>query len=91
MDFQVNLSLNSKIGPVLKGATSHHLGQNFSKMFDISFEDPETGKKTFVWQNSWGMTTRTIGAMIMIHSDNDGLVLPPRVAPIQVSILSFLA
>uniref|UniRef100_A0AAF5PX60 Glutamate--tRNA ligase n=4 Tax=Wuchereria bancrofti TaxID=6293 RepID=A0AAF5PX60_WUCBA len=74
-------------GRGIQGATSHHLGQNFSKMFDISFEDPETGKKTFVWQNSWGMTTRTIGAMIMIHSDNDGLVLPPRVAPIQVIII----
>uniref|UniRef100_A0A158Q904 glutamate--tRNA ligase n=1 Tax=Elaeophora elaphi TaxID=1147741 RepID=A0A158Q904_9BILA len=74
-------------GRGIQGATSHHLGQNFSKMFDISFEDPETGKKTFAWQNSWGMTTRTIGAMIMIHSDNDGLVLPPRVAPVQVSIL----
>lgn len=55
-------------------------------MFDISFEDPETGKKTFAWQNSWGMTTRTIGAMIMIHSDDDGLVLPPRVAPVQVPV-----
>ncbi|VDK71422.1 unnamed protein product [Onchocerca ochengi] len=74
-------------GRGIQGATSHHLGQNFSKMFDISFEDPETGKKTFAWQNSWGMTTRTIGAMIMIHSDNDGLVLPPKVAPIQVIII----
>ncbi|KAL3993914.1 proline--tRNA ligase [Acanthocheilonema viteae] len=74
-------------GRGIQGATSHHLGQNFSKMFDISFEDPETGKKTFAWQNSWGMTTRTIGAMVMIHSDNDGLVLPPRIAPVQVIII----
>ncbi|CAG9536379.1 unnamed protein product [Cercopithifilaria johnstoni] len=74
-------------GRGIQGATSHHLGQSFSKMFDISFEDPETGAKTFAWQNSWGMTTRTIGAMIMIHGDNDGLVLPPRVAPVQVIII----
>lgn len=53
-------------------------------MFDISFEDPNTGSKAYVYQNSWGLTTRTIGAMVMIHGDDFGLVLPPRVAPIQV-------
>uniref|UniRef100_A0A915PJ26 proline--tRNA ligase n=1 Tax=Setaria digitata TaxID=48799 RepID=A0A915PJ26_9BILA len=74
-------------GRGIQGATSHHLGQNFSQMFDISYEDPESGKKTFAWQNSWGMTTRTIGAMIMIHGDNSGLVLPPRVAPLQVIVI----
>lgn len=61
------------------------MGQNFSKMFDISFEDPDTpGQKVFAWQNSWGLSTRTIGAMVMIHGDDKGLVLPPRVAAIQV-------
>lgn len=53
-------------------------------MFNISFEDPETGERAFAWQNSWGLTTRTIGAVVIIHGDNNGLVLPPRVAPIQV-------
>ncbi|KHJ75193.1 anticodon binding domain protein, partial [Oesophagostomum dentatum] len=74
-------------GRGIQGATSHHLGQNFSKMFDISFEDPVTGGKAYAWQNSWGLSTRTIGAMVMIHADDNGLVLPPRVAAIQAIIL----
>ncbi|WKX90577.1 hypothetical protein Q1695_009429 [Nippostrongylus brasiliensis] len=74
-------------GRGIQGATSHHLGQNFSKMFDISFEDPVTGGKAYAWQNSWGLSTRTIGAMVMIHADDSGLVLPPRVAAIQAIIL----
>lgn len=69
----------------LQGATSHHLGQNFSKMFNIVFENPDKpGEKQFAYQNSWGMSTRTIGAMVMVHGDDNGLVLPPRVACIQV-------
>ena len=71
-------------GRAIQGGTSHHLGQNFSKMFDIVFEDPETQEKQHVWQNSWGITTRTLGVMVMVHGDNQGLVLPPRVASIQV-------
>ena len=67
-----------------QGATSHHLGQNFSRMFDISYEDPETKERKYAYQNSWGITTRTIGVLIMVHGDNKGLVLPPRVANIQV-------
>lgn len=67
-----------------QAATSHHLGQNFSKMFDITFEDPQTKTKQYVYQNSWGITTRTIGVMTMIHGDNNGLVLPPRIAKYQV-------
>ncbi|KAG8184855.1 hypothetical protein JTE90_016200 [Oedothorax gibbosus] len=74
-------------GRGLQGATSHHLGQNFSKMFEIVYEDPETNKKQFVYQNSWGLSTRSIGAMVMIHADNTGLVLPPRVAQHQVVIV----
>ena len=66
-------------GRGIQGATSHMLGQNFSKMFDVSFED-ENKKKDFAWQTSWGLSTRSIGSMIMIHSDNTGVVLPPRVA-----------
>lgn len=74
-------------GRAIQGATSHHLGQNFSKMFEIVFEDPETQEKKYAFQNSWGFTTRTIGVMIMVHADNQGLVLPPRVAPKQVVIV----
>ncbi|KAM3722197.1 Bifunctional glutamate/proline--tRNA ligase [Dirofilaria immitis] len=74
-------------GRGIQGATSHHLGQNFSKMFDISFEDPNGSGKIYAWQNSWGLSTRTIGALVMIHGDNCGLVLPPRVAAIQMIIV----
>merc|ERR1712013_229749 len=74
-------------GRAIQGATSHHLGQNFSKMFDITFESPQTGEKEFVYQNSWGITTRTIGVLVMVHGDNNGLVLPPRVACLQVVIV----
>ena len=77
----------SASGRAIQGATSHHLGQNFSKMFNVIYEDPETQEKKFVFQNSWGFTTRTIGVMVMIHADNQGLVLPPRVAPTQVIIV----
>jgi len=73
-------------GRGLQAATSHCLGQNFAKMFHIEFED-EKGTKQLAWQNSWGFTIRSIGAMVMVHGDNKGLVLPPRVAPIQVVII----
>ncbi|XP_076190711.1 bifunctional glutamate/proline--tRNA ligase isoform X4 [Aptenodytes patagonicus] len=78
----------SASGRAIQGATSHHLGQNFSKMFEIVYEDPKKpGEKQFAYQNSWGITTRTIGVMTMIHGDNMGLVLPPRVACVQVVII----
>ncbi|XP_018427710.1 PREDICTED: bifunctional glutamate/proline--tRNA ligase isoform X2 [Nanorana parkeri] len=78
----------SASGRAIQGATSHHLGQNFSKMFEIVFEDPKTpGEKQYAFQNSWGLTTRTIGVMTMVHGDNMGLVLPPRVACVQVIII----
>lgn len=73
-------------GRGLQGATSHSLGQNFAKMFNIEYEDKDH-KKQFAWQNSWGITTRSIGTMIMLHGDNNGLILPPRIAPIQVVIV----
>ena len=73
-------------GKALQGGTSHFLGQNFAKAFDVQFTNRE-GKLDHVWATSWGMTTRMIGALIMAHSDNNGLVLPPRVAPIQVVIV----
>jgi prolyl-tRNA synthetase len=80
-------------GKGIQGATSHCLGQNFSKMFGIEFETEEknetgTGaKKAHAWQNSWGLTTRSLGVAIMTHSDDRGLVLPPRVAPKQCVII----
>jgi prolyl-tRNA synthetase len=67
-------------------ATAHNLGQNFSKMFDIKFQTKEGGDD-FANQTSWGFTTRSIGTMVMTHSDNVGLVLPPRIAPIQIVII----
>eukprot|EP00762_Andalucia_godoyi_P004984 ANDGO_01420.mRNA.1 Proline--tRNA ligase len=74
------------VGRAVQCATSHCLGQNFAKMFGVEYED-ETGGRSLVWQNSWGLTTRSIGVMVMVHGDNKGLVLPPRVAPIQVVIV----
>ncbi|KAJ9063921.1 hypothetical protein DSO57_1035870 [Entomophthora muscae] len=75
-------------GRAIQGATSHCLGQNFSKMFNIEVEDPTAeGTKSFVWQNSWGLSTRTIGVMVMVHGDDKGLVLPPRVASVQVVVI----
>ncbi|XP_076011602.1 bifunctional glutamate/proline--tRNA ligase isoform X2 [Genypterus blacodes] len=78
----------SASGRAIQGATSHHLGQNFSRMFEIMFEDPKRpGEKQLAFQNSWGLTTRTIGVLTMVHGDNRGLVLPPRVACLQVVII----
>uniref|UniRef100_A0A3B4BK04 Uncharacterized protein n=1 Tax=Periophthalmus magnuspinnatus TaxID=409849 RepID=A0A3B4BK04_9GOBI len=78
----------SASGRAIQGATSHHLGQNFAKMFEIMFEDPKNpGEKQLAFQNSWGITTRTIGVMTMVHGDNMGLVLPPRVACLQVVVI----
>lgn len=73
-------------GRAIQGATSHCLGQNFAKMFGIEFETEERAR-ALVWQNSWGFTTRTIGVMVMVHGDDKGLVLPPRVAPLQVVVI----
>lgn len=70
----------------LQAGTSHMLGQNFSKMFDTMFQTAE-GKKEYVWQTSWGVSTRLIGALIMTHADDAGLVVPPRLAPTQVAIM----
>jgi len=73
-------------GRVLQMGTSHNLGQNFSKVFDIKFIG-EDEKEHYVWQTSWGTTTRMIGAIVMVHGDNKGLVLPPKITPIQVVII----
>jgi prolyl-tRNA synthetase len=73
-------------GKALQMGTSHFLGQNFAKAFDVKFADKE-GKLDYVWATSWGVSTRLMGALIMAHSDDDGLILPPRLAPIQVVII----
>ena len=73
-------------GKALQGGTSHFLGQNFAKAFDVQFTNQE-GRLDYVWATSWGVTTRLIGALIMAHADNNGLVLPPKLAPIQVVIV----
>jgi prolyl-tRNA synthetase len=73
-------------GKALQAGTSHFLGQNFSKAFDVRFTD-KTGLQDFVWATSWGVSTRLIGALIMAHSDDKGLVIPPKLAPIQVVIV----
>ncbi|WP_304708994.1 proline--tRNA ligase [uncultured Rikenella sp.] len=70
-------------GKALQSGTSHFLGQNFAKAFDVQFVNKE-GKMDYVWATSWGVSTRLMGALIMAHSDNNGLVLPPKLAPIQV-------
>ncbi len=70
-------------GKALQAGTSHFLGQNFAKAFDVKFADKE-GKLEYVWATSWGVSTRLMGALIMTHSDDEGLVLPPALAPIQV-------
>lgn len=73
-------------GKALQAGTSHFLGQNFAKAFDVKFTSKE-GKEEFVWASSWGVSTRLMGALIMAHSDDKGLVLPPKLAPIQVVIV----
>ena len=70
-------------GKALQSGTSHFLGQNFAKSFDVTFLNREN-KPEYVWATSWGVSTRLIGALIMTHSDDNGLVLPPKLAPIQV-------
>jgi len=70
-------------GKALQSGTSHFLGQNFAKAFDVQYTNKE-GKQEYVWATSWGVSTRLMGALIMAHSDNNGLVLPPKLAPIQV-------
>lgn len=73
-------------GKALQAGTSHFLGQNFAKAFDVKFSD-RNNKLEYVWATSWGVSTRLIGALVMAHSDDDGLILPPRIAPIQVVIV----
>jgi prolyl-tRNA synthetase len=73
-------------GKALQAGTSHFLGQNFAKAFDVKFTD-KNNKLDYVWATSWGVSTRLIGALVMAHSDDDGLILPPKIAPLQVVII----
>ena len=73
-------------GKALQAGTSHFLGQNFAKAFDVKFAD-NNNKEEYVWATSWGVSTRLVGGLIMTHSDDDGLVIPPRLAPVQVVIV----
>ncbi len=73
-------------GKALQGATSHNLGQNFSKPFEIQFQNRE-GNLAFVWQTSWGLSTRSLGGLFLTHGDDNGLVLPPKIAPIQIIVI----
>src|SRR5205814_5335126 len=73
-------------GKALQSGTSHNLGQNFAKAFNIRYLDRE-GALQFCWTTSWGLSTRFIGAIIMVHGDDQGLILPPRLAPIQTVIV----
>ncbi len=73
-------------GKALQSGTSHFLGQNFAKAFDVKFTGKE-GREEYVWSTSWGVSTRLMGALVMAHSDDDGLVLPPKLAPFQVVIV----
>ncbi|MFH0874873.1 MAG: proline--tRNA ligase [archaeon] len=88
-DFTNSVEIFLPNGKAIQGATTHCLGQNFSKAFDINFLDKD-GQKKYVWQNSWAITTRSIGIMIMMHGDNKGLVIPPRAAPIQAVIVPII-
>jgi prolyl-tRNA synthetase len=73
-------------GKALQMGTSHELGQNFARAFDITYLD-ESGQQSYVWQTSWGVSTRLMGALVMVHGDDDGLRLPPRLAPVQVVVV----
>ena len=75
-----------KDGKALQAGTSHNLGQHFAKVFDITYQD-EQGKRQHVWQTSWGVSTRLIGGVIMTHGDDQGLRLPPNIAPVQVVVV----
>lgn len=79
-----------KDGKALQSGTSHFLGKNFSKIFDISYKSKEN-KQEFVYQTSWGISTRLIGAIIMTHGDNRGIIIPPKIAPIQIDIIEVMA
>ncbi|MDO8642637.1 MAG: proline--tRNA ligase [Candidatus Woesearchaeota archaeon] len=88
-DMTTTLEIFLPSGKAIQGCTSHFLGQNFSKAFDITFLD-EKEQRSNIWQNSWGYSIRSIGAMILMHGDDKGLVMPPAVAPVHVVIVPII-
>lgn len=88
-DYSTSVETIVPSGKAVQAATSHHLGQRFAKSFNISFLN-EKGESSFPYQNSWGFSTRSIGAMILFHGDDKGLVIPPKVAPLEVVIVPIL-
>ncbi|MEM4192636.1 MAG: His/Gly/Thr/Pro-type tRNA ligase C-terminal domain-containing protein, partial [Candidatus Nitrosocaldus sp.] len=85
-DYTLTLEALMPDGRALQMGTSHNLGQNFSKPFNIKFLDKD-GREHYAWQTSWGISWRLIGAVVMVHGDDKGLILPPRIAPIQLVII----
>lgn len=85
-DYTTTIEAMMQDGKALQSGTSHMLGQNFAKAFNVKFLNRESNEE-FVWQTSWGLSTRIIGALIMAHSDDNGLIMPPRIAPIHVVIV----
>ncbi len=88
-DYSTSVETLAPSGKAIQAATSHHLGQRFAKSFNISFLD-EKGEKALPYQNSWGLSTRSIGAMVLYHGDDKGLIIPPKVAPLQVVIIPIM-
>lgn len=85
-DFTVSIEGLMGDGKALQSGTSHLLGQNFAKAFDVKFTN-EAGELDYVWQTSWGLSTRIIGGLILMHGDDKGLVIPPKIAPVQIMIV----
>lgn len=85
-DMTLTYEILAPDGKVIQGCTSHNLGQNFSKVFGVKYQNQE-GREEFVWQTSWGFAARSIGTLIMVHGDDNGLVLPPQIAPIQAVVI----
>src|SRR3989339_767059 len=88
-EYTLSIELFLPNGRAIQGPDSHHDGQNFAKAFDIKYLD-KNEKEQYVWQNTWAITTRMIGVLIMVHGDDKGLVLPPKLAPLQVVIVPIL-
>ena len=86
-DYTLSIEAMMSDGRALQSGTSHNLGQNFTRAYEIEFQTKEQGKREHPWHTSWGLSTRIIGAIIMAHGDEAGLVLPPRVAPYQVVVV----
>lgn len=88
-DYSLSVETITPTGKAVQAATSHHLGQSFAKAFKIAYLD-EDGKEAMPYQNSWGISTRSLGAMILIHGDDKGMVFPPKIAPLQAVIVPIL-